>query len=144
MSIFSDMVGVYGQAGQDADHQKAQKNAEKALDGVDSSIKYPDTDTDWKNASTEQVRGLQTELVGMYGNEILPDHGVDGIWGPETEAAYNKLVEYQKLQAEGTDGSSESVNDLLNKNQTGVTESDDGYLTPVYGSPMWGFKKRWG
>jgi len=56
----------------------------------------------------ESVKALQTyitqELDSKWdGNEhgntkILPDFGIDGAWGCETQAAYNKLLESKKIE----------------------------------------------
>lgn len=128
MSFWDDFKS-YGQAASGFEWQKAKADAEKAVEQLDPKVKYGETD--WQNASTEDVKKLQESMVAQYGAEILPNFGVDGKFGPETATALEIMQQQNK-------------NDLLTQNKAGVTQSSEGYMTPVYGSPMWGFKKRWG
>ena len=128
MSFFDDFID-YGRQASGYDWQKAKADADKAVDQLDPKIKYGETD--WYNASPEDVTKLQESMVAQYGSGILPNFGVDGKFGPETATALQVMQQQNK-------------NDLLTENKTGVTQSGDGYMTPVYGSPQWGFKKQWG
>tara|TARA_R100001443_G_scaffold62542_1_gene72468 strand:- start:5046 stop:5474 length:429 start_codon:yes stop_codon:yes gene_type:complete len=84
---------------------------------------------DWSKASPEEITNLQTQLVGQYGQGILPKHGVDGIWGSETQSALDLA------------NTSIAKNQLLSDKKTGVVATQS-YDTPVYSSPNWSFKKQ--
>jgi|9_EtaG_2_1085328.scaffolds.fasta_scaffold04013_2 hypothetical protein len=86
-------------------------------------------DKDWSKANPEEIWDLQTSLVGQYGEGILPKHGIDGVWGSETQAALDVA------------NTSTAKNKLLTEDKTGVVATQS-YDTPVYSAPSWsGMKK---
>ena len=58
----------------------------------------------------EDVRKLQQFMQDNTGADVLPDYGIDGRWGPETQAAYDAF-----LQNNGVEGNKQFGNNLADK-----------------------------
>lgn len=77
-----------------------------------------------KNPSVE-FADLQKGLIALYGEEILPQHGVDGYYGQETAAAVQKFQQDNNLDVTGrpTKPVVDKLNLLLKQNGLNITPS---------------------
>lgn len=88
-------------------HWEHKASAEEVKSGkIDSTkgsdrkqVASPQLGTIKIGAKGDQVRALQTRLVNL--NYSLPVHGIDGIFGPETEAAVKQFQQENGFKATG-------------------------------------------
>ena len=137
------LANLFNNKAVDTNATDSIKASNDSITEAGGSFEGESYDADFDINDPDAVKNIQSKLVDSDAN-ALPQYGVDGKWGDESQNAYNKYMSEQNQTPIKQAFSNSMENSWLeNEGGGGVSVNPDtGYKNPVYAAPEWGLKKQ--